>query len=63
VDVIAAGVEAPGVTRAADACPRIPRCSRCSSAQSFYRLANAVAIARGFDPDSPPHLRKVTETL
>ena len=32
-------------------------------AQSFYRLVNAVAVARGFDPDRPPHLRKVTETL
>jgi glucosamine--fructose-6-phosphate aminotransferase (isomerizing) len=31
-------------------------------AQSFYRLANALAIARGHDPDRPPHLRKVTET-
>ncbi|HUP28615.1 MAG TPA: SIS domain-containing protein [Usitatibacter sp.] len=31
-------------------------------AQSFYRMANALAIARGFDPDNPPHLRKVTET-
>jgi glucosamine--fructose-6-phosphate aminotransferase (isomerizing) len=30
--------------------------------QSFYRLANALALARGCDPDSPPHLRKVTET-
>jgi glutamine---fructose-6-phosphate transaminase (isomerizing) len=32
-------------------------------AMSFYRLANALAIARGHDPDDPPHLRKVTETL
>jgi glucosamine--fructose-6-phosphate aminotransferase (isomerizing) len=32
-------------------------------AQSFYRMANALAIARGYDPDEPPHLRKVTETL
>ncbi len=31
--------------------------------QSFYRLANALAIARGLDPDHPPHLRKVTETV
>jgi glucosamine--fructose-6-phosphate aminotransferase (isomerizing) len=31
-------------------------------AQSFYRLANAVAIARGHDPDHPPHLAKITET-
>lgn len=31
--------------------------------QSFYRLAHDVALARGFDPDEPPHLRKITETL
>ena len=31
--------------------------------QSFYRLANAVALARGLDPDHPPHLHKVTETV
>ncbi len=31
--------------------------------QSFYRLANALAVARGLDPDRPPHLRKVTETV
>lgn len=31
--------------------------------QSFYRAANALALRRGFDPDVPPHLRKVTETL
>jgi len=32
-------------------------------AQSFYRMANALALARGHNPDAPPHLRKVTETL
>jgi glucosamine--fructose-6-phosphate aminotransferase (isomerizing) len=32
-------------------------------AQSFYRMANALSLARGHDPDAPPHLRKVTETL
>ena len=31
--------------------------------QSFYRLANALALARGLDPDRPPHLSKVTETV
>lgn len=31
-------------------------------AQSFYQLANALAVARGHDPDRPPHLRKITET-
>ena len=30
--------------------------------ESFYRAANALAIARGLDPDRPPHLAKVTET-
>jgi glucosamine--fructose-6-phosphate aminotransferase (isomerizing) len=31
--------------------------------QSFYRAANALSFARGFDPDRPPHLAKVRETL
>lgn len=31
--------------------------------QSFYRMANALSVARGFDPDRPPHLNKVTETV
>jgi glucosamine--fructose-6-phosphate aminotransferase (isomerizing) len=31
--------------------------------QSFYRLAASLSIARGLDPDNPPYLRKVTETL
>lgn len=31
--------------------------------QSFYRLANGLSIARGLDPDNPPNLRKVTETI
>ncbi len=30
--------------------------------QGFYRLVNALSVARGFDPDHPPSLRKVTET-
>jgi len=31
--------------------------------QSFYGLAEALALARGLDPDRPPHLNKVTRTL
>lgn len=31
--------------------------------QAFYRVANALALARGCDPDHPPRLRKVTETV
>ena len=32
-------------------------------ALSFYRLVNALSLARGRDPDRPPNLSKVTETL
>ena len=31
--------------------------------QRFYRMTAALSLARGYDPDVPPHLRKVTETL
>ncbi|SEM75238.1 glutamine--fructose-6-phosphate transaminase [Sphingomonas gellani] len=30
--------------------------------QSFYRFANALSLARGMNPDLPPHLNKVTST-
>jgi glucosamine--fructose-6-phosphate aminotransferase (isomerizing) len=32
-------------------------------AQSFYRMINALSLARGFDPDRPPNLNKITETV
>jgi glucosamine--fructose-6-phosphate aminotransferase (isomerizing) len=31
--------------------------------QSAYRLIAALAMRRGFDPDRPAHLRKITETV
>ena len=31
--------------------------------QSFYRATAALALKRGFNPDVPPHLNKVTETV
>ncbi len=31
--------------------------------QSFYRMVNELSLRRGFNPDVPPHLNKVTETL
>lgn len=34
-----------------------------AAVQAFYRAANALSVLRGFDPDRPPHLRKVTETV
>jgi glucosamine--fructose-6-phosphate aminotransferase (isomerizing) len=30
---------------------------------SFYGMAEALSMVRGMDPDSPPHLAKVTQTL
>ena len=40
-----------------------PACAPLLLVQSFYRLANALSFARGHDPDRPPHLNKVTETV
>ncbi|MGK6356280.1 SIS domain-containing protein [Sphingomonas sp. DT-207] len=31
--------------------------------QAFYRAANTLSLRRGFDPDRPPQLAKVTETI
>ena len=58
--VLLAGAEAPGALPFARTHPAL---QPIALIQSFYRLANALALARGFDPDSPPHLRKVTETV
>lgn len=59
--VFLAGAEAAGATRL----PTV-RCSPLLEPilqiQSFYRAADALALARGLDPDRPPHLAKVTET-
>ena len=40
-----------------------PACAPLLLVQSFYRMVNALALARGHDPDQPPHLNKVTETV
>ncbi|WP_255500800.1 SIS domain-containing protein [Caulobacter sp. 17J80-11] len=61
-EVIAAGVEAPGAL----VLPTVaghPALEPLLRVQSFYRMANALSVARGFDPDRPPHLAKVTETF
>ncbi|WP_212756695.1 SIS domain-containing protein [Usitatibacter rugosus] len=62
VDVMLAGASVEGVTVLPSVAAH-PAIQPMLLVQSFYKLANAVAIARGFDPDRPPHLRKVTETL
>lgn len=40
-----------------------PALAPIAAIQSFYRAADALAQRRGFDPDRPPHLAKVTETV
>lgn len=40
-----------------------PPCTAIGLIQSFYRMANALAVRRGRNPDRPPNLSKVTETL
>ncbi len=40
-----------------------PLCPPLLTVQSFYRAINALALRRGHNPDLPPHLNKVTETV
>jgi glucosamine--fructose-6-phosphate aminotransferase (isomerizing) len=61
-EVFLAGSEAPGA-RTLPALRAHPAIEPLLLIQSFYRLADALALARGRDPDRPPHLRKVTETV
>ncbi len=39
-----------------------PAIAPLASIQSFYLAASTLALARGFNPDQPEHLRKVTKT-
>jgi glucosamine--fructose-6-phosphate aminotransferase (isomerizing) len=61
IDVMLAGAQVPGAVSLPTAQCH-PTLQPLAIAQSFYRFANALAIARGCDPDRPPHLRKITET-
>ncbi|MCF1710631.1 SIS domain-containing protein [Tabrizicola sp. J26] len=40
-----------------------PLVSPLIAAVAFYKFIEELARRRGFDPDTPPHLRKVTETI
>ena len=62
VPILSAGIALPG----AIVLPTItahPAIEPLLLVQSFYRLVNQLAHARGHDPDRPPHLHKVTHTL
>ncbi|HKD21302.1 MAG TPA: SIS domain-containing protein [Rhizomicrobium sp.] len=61
-DVTAAGLEMPGAANlpVLDAHPAL---QPVLMAQSFYRLVASLSLARGYDPDRPPLLNKITETI
>ena len=40
-----------------------PVCAPLVAVRQFYRAVNALAVRRGHNPDVPPHLNKVTETV
>lgn len=64
VPVIAAGpAKIPGAIVLPSVSDIDPFAAPVALVQSFYPLADALARARGRDPDRPPHLRKVTETV
>jgi glucosamine--fructose-6-phosphate aminotransferase (isomerizing) len=60
---VASTLDVPSVTLL----PQVPSTSSAIAplchVQSFYMAVHRLAVARGLDPDAPPHLRKVTETL
>lgn len=62
VPVLVTGTAAAGATLlplpAAD-----PLTTPVLAIQAFYRAANALSLRRGLDPDRPPLLKKVTETV
>ena len=60
--VMTAGISCPGATCLPTLATH-PVLQPILIAQSFYRAANALALARGYDPDRPPLLDKITETM
>jgi len=61
-DVMIAGSRCQGALHLATE-PAHPVIEPMLIAQSFYRMANTLSLARGLDPDRPPNLSKVTETV
>jgi len=61
-DVLVAGADVPRATQLPSLAAH-PAIEPLLQAQAFYRMANALSLARGRDPDHPPHLSKVTETI
>ncbi|HEY0106367.1 MAG TPA: SIS domain-containing protein [Rhizomicrobium sp.] len=61
-NLMVAGFGVPGAT-VLPTVPAHPVLEPILMTQSFYRMIDSLARARGFDPDRPPNLIKVTETF
>lgn len=62
-DVFVTGAGAAGAVRLPALSGLHPLVAPLVLAITFYGFVEALARRRGFDPDTPPHLRKVTETV
>jgi glucosamine--fructose-6-phosphate aminotransferase (isomerizing) len=62
VGVLLAGGNAAGSTLLPIAAT-VPELGPILLAQSAYRMIASLSLRRGFDPDHPPHLHKITETV
>lgn len=61
-DVFLTGARAEGAVMLPSVTGLHPLAAPLVLTASFYAFIEALARRRGFDPDTPPHLRKVTET-
>ncbi|WBU56634.1 SIS domain-containing protein [Paracoccus sediminicola] len=62
-DVFLTGADAKGTTRLPTVGGLHPMVAPLVNIANFYACVEGLARRRGFDPDTPPHLRKVTETV
>lgn len=62
-DVFVTGGPAPGARLLPTVPDLHPLTAPLALIATYYACVEALARQRGFDPDTPPHLRKVTETL
>ena len=62
-DVFLTGADVAGAIRLPSVPGLHPLCAPLVLSVGFYAFIEGLARRRGFDPDVPPHLRKVTETV